>query len=144
MQVSSFLTALCIGLILGIIFDFFRVVRTIFHLHTIATNILDLFYWMISLAIAFSLLIMSNWGEFRFYIFIGIILGGGLYYKFISRYMMQVFFRLVHVGNVFVFYTSKAVNTIFIKPLLYLTRISLWPFRKVKKCCNFQKTKDEL
>ena len=144
MQVSSFLTALCIGLILGIIFDLFRVIRTTFHLHTIATSILDILYWIIALVIAFTLLIMSNWGEFRFYIFIGITLGGGLYYKFISRYMMQLFFQVVHVGNVFVLYTNKVVNNILIKPILSLTKIFLWLLRKVKKCCNFQKTKDEL
>ena len=142
-QMISFLTALCIGLILGIIFDFFRVIRSTLHLKMIATHILDALYWIISIGIAFGLLILINWGELRFYIFLGIILGAGVYYKLISRYMMYIFFRAIHVSRVCIVYVNKTIRWLIINPIAYFIKVCLWPFKKIKKCCKIQNVKDE-
>ncbi|GAW92239.1 spore cortex biosynthesis protein YabQ [Calderihabitans maritimus] len=83
-QVFHFVFTLLIGFIFGLIFDFYRIFRWLFKPKKFGTYLGDLFLWILLTALGFNLLLVSNLGEVRFYVFIGMGAGFALYYRFFS------------------------------------------------------------
>ena len=50
----------------------------------------DLFFWIASIAFAFTVLFRSNYGEIRYYVFVGMIVGFVLYRFTLRRYVVDV------------------------------------------------------
>ena len=73
-QAYIFLVFIINGLIIGLVFDIFRIFRKSFKTPNIITYIEDILFWIISaLIIMYSLFVFNN-GQFRAYIFVGIFL----------------------------------------------------------------------
>lgn len=128
-QWGSFLTTLFIGLILGFIFDFYRVMRGVFNLKSLMTFIFDGIYWLVAFIITFACLLFSNWAELRFYIFMGIISGWALYYKLISKYSIFMMIRVIRIIIATCQWIKKAFIVCLIHPVGYILGIFLFPFR---------------
>ena len=72
------------GILIGFLFDIFRILRKSFKTPNIVTYIEDVIFWVVSaLIVMYSLFVFNN-GEFRAYIFIGILLGAVIYMLFFS------------------------------------------------------------
>lgn len=127
-QVTTFVMTMVIGILLGVLFDGYRVLRGIFNPRALMTWFTDLLYWLIATAVVFISLVLSNWGELRFYVFIGIIGGLGLYYKWLSLWAI----RLFSSGIGFIITGLRFMKRIFIlvilRPGVYCIRIVSWPF----------------
>ncbi|MDN5344258.1 MAG: hypothetical protein PWQ18_369 [Clostridia bacterium] len=70
---------------LGFIFDCYRVGRYLGRPGVVATYIGDISFWVLFTALAFTLLMLINWGEVRVYVFLALALGVTLYTCFLSR-----------------------------------------------------------
>lgn len=140
-QLISFLTTLFIGIILGFIFDFYRVSRAVFQPRLWVTYLFDGLYWLLAIVITFACLLLSNWAELRFYIFIGIILGAFLYYKVCSRYTVAFSISVIKCCILMIRYTRAVLFTWILQPLGYLLGIFTTPLRYVKKKLKKNKTK---
>ena len=130
-QVLTFVTTIITGLLLGALFDCYRVLRGTFNPKAVITWFADLLYWLIATAVVFIALVFSNWGELRFYVFIGILSGLGLYYNFLSLYVIRLFasaIRLIIAGLVLM---RKIFIGVIIKPCVYCMSMVSWPFRFV-------------
>lgn len=92
------------GIIIGIVFDIFRIWRKTIHTSDVVTNLQDILFCIITgIIIIFSIFYFNN-GELRLFIFIGIIIGIALYMLLVSKYII-----------------AASVNIInFIKKILYL------------------------
>ena len=89
---NQFLTmALMIGcgLGLGMIFDIYRVLTDKLNLSRWIIAILDIIYGLIAAVAVFRVLYYSNYGQLRFFIFVALILGIYLYYKWFSKRVIQ-------------------------------------------------------
>ena len=117
-QIINFLVTVGLGLVMGIIFDFYYVLRCLLKLRKIFIHIGDLFIWLFMIALVFATLIYINWGEMRFYVFLGIILGTLIYYLVFSKYI-----RIIYE------YIIKAV----LKILYIVKSIILFPFKLVAR-----------
>lgn len=73
------------GILIGFIYDLYKIFRKVFHPKKIATVIQDFFFWIIISLVAFYVLIISNQGALRFYNFLGFIIGGAVYNFFLSE-----------------------------------------------------------
>lgn len=93
-QVYSFLGTIIIGLVLGLFFDFYRVFRAIVKPKRILTYLGDFLFGILATIIVFLLLLYSNWGEFRLYVFIGMTLGLLLYFGLLSPWVVKGLIRL--------------------------------------------------
>lgn len=89
------------GMLLGLIFDFYRVVRGLVRPRRWLTSVGDLLYWLVATAVVFVALLLGNWGELRLYVFLGLLAGVGVYYKWASmlairllRYVLRLTGRL--------------------------------------------------
>lgn len=96
-QVSSFLITVCIGVILGLIFDLYRIFRGFIKPKWYVTQIGDLIFWILSTIIAFIILLQGNFGEVRIYVFIGFSLGLFSYIKLFSKKVQRFILKTIEI-----------------------------------------------
>lgn len=85
------------GILIGIVFDIFRILRKSFKTTDFITYIEDTLFWIVSGMITIYFLFVFNNGEIRFYIFIGIFLGVALYILSISKYFININVKLIAI-----------------------------------------------
>ncbi len=102
-QVMSFVVMMGLGLAIGLVFDIYQVLRQIIKPAKLMVHFTDLAIWLLISAAVFVVLLFTNWGEVRFYIFIGIGLGLVFYYRLISvvfkRYFKALIEKLIKLGR---------------------------------------------
>jgi spore cortex biosynthesis protein YabQ len=78
------------GIILGVLLDIYRVLKGRFRFRGWVVSLIDLLYWTVAAGLVFGLLMWSNWGVLRFYVFLAVVLGIALYYFWMSRTMIRL------------------------------------------------------
>ena len=96
-QAYLFLVFSLTGVIIGILFDFFRILRRTIKTSNFITYVEDILFWILT-----GLLILNNiWyfnnGEIRIYMFLGIILGILIYMLTLSSILIKVFSMLFRI-----------------------------------------------
>lgn len=123
-QLFVFLSSAICGIFIGLIFDVFRIVRRIVKTGKAAAVVEDIAYWIIAAAIFFLFAGKVNSGEIRLYFFIGALLGTGLYFVTVSRYVIKV---SVCIINFFI----KIIGIVFrflMTPVLFVFKLIGKPF----------------
>ena len=99
MQVSTlnqaylFIIFCATGILIGLIFDIFRIIRKLFKTPDFLTYIEDICFWIISgLILIYSIFIFNN-GEIRLYMFIAISLGIITYILTFSRFFVIIGYK---------------------------------------------------
>ena len=106
-QAYLFLIFVLDGFIIGLLFDFFRILRKTFKTSDIITYIQDILFWILTgLVVLYSIFIFNN-GEMRIYIFLGILIGIILYVLLFSKYVIKI--------NVFIINKIKWFISIILK-----------------------------
>lgn len=126
-QVQLFLIIVLAGTFLGVFFDGYRVLRGVFRPRIFLTHLLDLLYWLLATLFVFGLLLLINWGEVRFYVFIALAAGAVLYYRFFSRLVMHLFIHTIRGIGKFLYYLRIVVKGVLV-PFRYLAFLLLRPF----------------
>ena len=94
------------GVKAGFIFDIFRSQRRAIKTSDIVTAIQDFLYWLIvGVIIVYTINICTN-GEVRGYMLIGTVLGALLYFRFISKVVINVLCKILS----FVLFPFKKIN----------------------------------
>ena len=109
-----FLATVYGGIIIGFLYDLYRIFRYFFKPKKIAAFFEDLIFWIIISLIAVFVLIFSNWGELRAYEFLGFLFGAVLYHKLLSKIVITILVKVVKI---------------IIKILKYLLNTILYPFK---------------
>jgi len=118
-QAWAFLTAMLTGIIAGILFDIYRVLRQLLGLRKIGTAVGD-FISLISISLAaFSLLLLGNWGEMRLFVILAIAGGLIIYFKVASFWTQRaVYFTIKALG-----WGAKALLQCILIPCRIILRI---------------------
>lgn len=108
-QAYLFLIFIINGIIIGFIFDFFRIIRKAFKTADIVTYIQDLLFWILTgLIILYSTFTFNN-GEIRIFMFVGILIGLILYMTLISSYIIKINVTIINfIKNILI----KIINII--------------------------------
>ena len=94
-QASLFLVFVIDGVIIGLLFDLFRILRKSFKTSDLITIIEDILFWIITgIIILYSIFVFNN-GEIRFFMFIGIFLGAILYMLLMSHFIIKISVRII-------------------------------------------------
>lgn len=109
-QFYAFLITVLAGIAIGVIFDFYRVIRGLARPRKVFTYLGDLVFWVISTMVIFFLLLVGNWGEIRFYVFVGILTGIGLYLRCLSRYFIKTFGLLFFIVRKALMFIAKVLS----------------------------------
>ena len=89
-QAQLFLVFIINGIIIGILFDFFRILRKSFKTNDLSTYIEDFLFWILTgFSILFTLFKFNN-GEIRLYMFFAIAIGILLYMLIFSSHIIRI------------------------------------------------------
>ncbi|HSH36797.1 spore cortex biosynthesis protein YabQ [Schnuerera sp.] len=125
-QIYIFLTSVYGGLISGLAYDVYRIVRYYFKPKKIITILEDLLFWVAISLIFFYIINKSNWGSLRGYIFIGFFIGGFIYLKILSKILFPLGLKLFDgIINI--------INNVIIKPFKWVKNILSPKIRKINK-----------
>ena len=85
-QANLFLIFTINGILIGLLFDIFRILRKSFKTSDIITYTEDLIFWILTgLLLLYSIFTFSN-GEVRFYMFLAVFCGCLIYMLLFSKY----------------------------------------------------------
>ena len=108
-QLSTLLYFILTGVIIGILFDIFRILRKSFKTSDIITYIHDfLFCILTGVILLFSIFTFNN-GELRGYIFIGIIFGIIIYLLLFSKYFIKILVSIISFIKKIIGYPIKKI-----------------------------------
>lgn len=107
-QIRVVLFSLIFGVILGMLYDIFRMLRTIMKTDKKQTFLFDVVYLIICGFLTFIFAMTFNFGEVRFYIIGAEILGGVLYYFTVGEFIIRIFYKVF-------FFIEKIIGWIKIK-----------------------------
>ncbi len=96
-QLYIFLLFILTGIVIGIVFDIFRIFRRSFKTNDIITYVQDFLFWFVTGCILLFSIFTFNNGGLRGYIFIGIILGVLLHLLLLSKYFINIFVKIFSV-----------------------------------------------
>lgn len=130
-QTLLFLIFTINGVLIGIIFDIFRISRKTIKTSDFVTYIEDFLFWIITSIILLYSIFTYNNGELRFFMFLAVILGFSLYLFTISSYLIKINVKIINlVKKVFlkifeIIYNPfikvfKILKKIIIKPILFI------------------------
>lgn len=89
-QAYLFLVFVVNGILIGVLFDFFRILRKTFKTRDIVTYIEDCLFWILTgITLLYSIFTFNN-GEIRLFMLLGILLGTIIYMIFISSYVIKI------------------------------------------------------
>lgn len=119
------------GFLIGLLFDFFRILRKSFKTSDIITYIEDILFWILTGIILLYSIFTFNNGEIRFYMFLGVILGCIIYMLLFSRYIVNtitkivLFFKkiIIKIINIIIYPLKmliKMLNKILKKPISFI------------------------
>ncbi len=112
-QAYMFFISIVIGLIIGFLYDFFRLLRKIVNHKNTTVYIEDTIFWLLSTFISFYILLHKNNLEFRFYLLLGIFLGLIFYFLCISHYVMLMTIKTIRIILKPIRFVSKLLSPYF-------------------------------
>jgi spore cortex biosynthesis protein YabQ len=111
------------GLVMGLAFDVYRVASHRFHVARWLLPALDAAYWAAATLGVFAVLLGSNHGEVRLYVFLGLGIGVTGYFGLFSQWVVKLSGYLIDFLKSLFQLAWKLVNTIAIVPFLWLVRL---------------------
>ena len=134
-QAYLFLVFSLTGVAIGILFDFFRILRRSIKTLDIITYIEDILFWILTgLLVLYNIWYFNN-GEIRIYMFLGIIMGILVYMSTLSSIIIKIFTKILQTIIKVLELPFKTINLIFRKIITATTKI----FSKISK--NFENKK---
>lgn len=141
------------GIIIGLLFDVFRILRRTFKTSDIVTYFQDILFWILTgFILLYSIFAFAN-GEIRFYMFLGAFLGCLIYMLALSKTFIKVNVKIVLalkniIGKMLaiiflpIHIIIKIFRKIFLKPIKFVTiNMSKIQLKGQKNLKNVFKTK---
>ena len=130
-QAFIFMVFIINGILIGLLFDFFRIMRRTFKTNNIITYIEDFIFWILTGIILLYSIFTFNNGEIRIYMFLGVLLGITLYMLSISSYVIKINVKIINFIKMIIakiieiiLYTIKLLlkilKSIFYKPVAFI------------------------
>ncbi len=125
------------GIIIGILYDIYRVLKGSRRGDKFITSIWDIMFLASAMLVVLWAVFSSNYGDIRAYVFIGFIVGLFLYDKILSRIALAVFLFIKR--NIVFFF--KTTNNILILPFKFLFNLLWYPLSRSWKFLNQRKVR---
>lgn len=126
-QAYLFLVFIVNGILIGLLFDFFRIARKVFETNDMVTYLEDILFWILTGAIVLYSIFVFNNGELRLFMFLGILLGAFAYMILLSSYIIKINVKIINVlkkvfGVIIIPFKAiyQILQKIFFKPITFL------------------------
>ncbi len=138
MQLFCLVIFILTGIIIGILFDCFRVLRRSFKTADWITYIQDIIFWILTgIIILFSIFKFNN-GEIRSYIILGIFFGALIYMLTISKFVIKYSVRVINLLKKIISYPINIIINI-LKKIIINPLKNIFTQNKTKNNKNLQK-----
>lgn len=130
-QAQLFLIFVVNGILIGFLFDIFRILRKSFKTSDSVTYLEDILFWILTgFILLYSIFVFNN-GEIRLFMFIGVLIGCILYLLLLSSSIIKInvkiilFFKTIF-GRVFAIllfpfsFIYKMIKKMFQKPISFM------------------------
>lgn len=114
-QAGLFFIFVIDGIIIGLLFDFFRILRRSFSTGNILTALEDIVFWILTGAILLYSIFAYNNGVIRGYMFLGVFCGVLLYIVTFSKFFIKISVTLISF--------IKKLIILILKPIIWLLNI---------------------
>ena len=136
-QAYLFIVFSLTGVVIGILFDFFRILRRSFKTSNIITYVEDVLFWILTgVLILYNIWYFNN-GEIRIYMFLGIIMGLLIYMLTLSNIIVSLFSKILKMLIRILEIPFKTIISIFHKIITIIIQI----FNKFTKKIKIKKGK---
>ena len=119
------------GFIIGILFDFFRILRKVFKTSDFITYIEDLLFWILTGSIMLYSIFVFNNGEIRLFMFLAIIIGVIIYMILLSSHVIKVNVMIINILKKILLkifaviviplkFICKIIKKIFLRPISFI------------------------
>ena len=127
-QIKIFFIFILSGFFIGLLFDFFRILRKSFKTPDLITYIEDIIFWLITCILLAYTIYKYNNGELRAYVFIGVFIGTMLYILLISKHVINISVKIIKILKIFILncfiypikIVLKVVKKFFLKPISFI------------------------
>ena len=150
-----FLASVLCGVLIGVIYDILRVMRSYVKTTHAVNDVQDIVFWCIALIIMFFTVFHTNQGYVRWYEFLGVFLGALLYFLTMGKVFCIVLNKIIDVFlKIFVFFCKilltplvftyniiyKSILFIFVPIFKFLQKFLRRIMLKIKSGCKMTKT----
>ena len=122
-QAYIFMIFVIIGMIIGVLFDFFRILRKSIKTKDFVTYIEDVLFCILTGIILLYSIFTFNSGEIRIYIFIGVLFGVLIYMLSISKYFVKInvflLNKIIFIIKIPIKFLRKSIHKVF-KPISFV------------------------
>ena len=119
MQLYSLLIFIITGIVIGVFFDIFRILRKSFKTPDFITYIEDILFWIFSGILFLFVLFKFNNGEIRNYVVIGLIIGILVYVFTVSKYFIKISVSIIKFLKKILLYPLKLLIKL-LKPFFFI------------------------
>lgn len=89
-QVNLVLYSFLAGMLTGLLFDIYRIIRGFGNPNKFFTVIEDTLFWIFSAIVIFIFLLYTNFAYITMYVYMWLIIGIFMYLRFISRHFLRI------------------------------------------------------
>ena len=138
-QAYLFLVFSLTGVAIGILFDFFRILRRSIKTLDIITYIEDILFWVLTgLLVLYNIGYFNN-GEIRIFMFLGIFLGVLIYMSTLSNIIVKIFSTILQTIIKILEVPFKVINRTFLKAkIAFMTLYTNFTKKIANKEGNFE------
>jgi spore cortex biosynthesis protein YabQ len=111
------------GLSMGLVFDVYRVASHRFHVARWLLPALDVAYWAAATLGVFHILLGSNQGEVRMYVFLGLGIGVTGYFGLFSNWMVKLTGKIIDIFKTLFNFLWKLFTMLIGVPFLWIVRL---------------------
>ena len=142
-QLYTFFNFILTGIVIGILFDIFRILRKIFKTLDIITYIQDFIFLILTGFIMLYSIFTFNNGDIRGYVIIGITLGIIIYILLLSKYFISIMVQFINIIKKVIYYPWHILSSFIVKNICKPAyNIAHQLFRKIPKI-NLKKNKND-
>lgn len=116
-QFNIIIYALLAGILIGIMYDFYRIIRGS-NVSKIIIAIEDILFWILTAMVVFVFLLYNNYAFLGVYVYVFMIISLFLYLKIISNTIIRFEFKLIQSG--------ERVFRILIKNIIYPFKLLIY------------------
>ena len=126
-QLELFLIFIINGIIIGILFDIFRVLRKTFKTNDIVTYLEDILFWILTGIIVLYSIFTFNNGEIRLFMFLAIFIGSIIYLFLFSSYFIKINVTILNILKNIILKIMKIIGIPFKYICMFIRKIFFKP-----------------
>ncbi len=122
-QITAFAWTVFIGIAVGTCYQFYQAIKERIKLNKLGVFAGDVFFGILLTIFSFTLLLQANYGQIRFYFFVGLILGVFIYVRLLAGFMYKYI-------NMCFYLLGKAIRYLLLF-FYYIWKVISFPFKVI-------------